>query len=39
VVFAQGRGIIDVSLERQRRTGSGLTETLWTGQFGVTVRP
>jgi len=39
IVFAQGRGIIDVSLERQRRTGSGLTETLWTGLFGVTVRP
>jgi len=39
VVFAQGRGIIDVALERQRRTGSGLTETLWTGLFGVTVRP
>ncbi|HEY6223853.1 MAG TPA: hypothetical protein VIW26_08710 [Gemmatimonadales bacterium] len=39
VLFAQGRGIIDVSLERQRRTGSGLTETLWTGLFGVTVRP
>ena len=39
IVFAQGRGIIDVALERQRRTGSGLTETLWTGLFGVTVRP
>lgn len=39
VMFAQGRGIIDVSVERQRRTGSGLTETLWTGLFGVTVRP
>jgi hypothetical protein len=39
ITFAQGRGIIDVSIERQRRTGSGLTETLWTGLFGVTVRP
>ena len=39
IVFAQGRGVIDVSVERQRRTGSGLTETLWTGLFGVTVRP
>ena len=39
IVFAQGRGVIDASLERQRRTGSGLTETLWTALFGVTVRP
>lgn len=39
VIFAQGRGIIDVSIERQRRTGAGLTETLWTGLFGITVRP
>ena len=39
VIFAQGRGIIDVSIERQRRTGAGLVETVYTGLFGVTVRP
>lgn len=39
VLFAQGRGIIDVAIERQRRTGAGLTETIYTGLFGVTVRP
>jgi hypothetical protein len=39
IIFAQGRGIIDVSIERQRRTGAGLVETLYTGLFGITVRP
>jgi hypothetical protein len=37
--FAAGRGIIDVTLERLRRTGAGLTETGWTALLGVTVRP
>jgi len=37
--FSNGHGIIDLALEHQRRTGAGLTETLWTGLFGVTVRP
>ncbi len=39
VMFAQGHGIIDVAIERQRRTGAGLTEVLYTGLFSVTVRP
>jgi hypothetical protein len=38
-VFAGGRGIIDVTVERLRRTGAGLTETAWTFLFGVAVRP
>lgn len=38
-VFAGGRGIIDVTLERLRRTGAGLTETGWSVLFGVAVRP
>lgn len=38
-IFAGGRGIIDVTLERLRRTGAGLTETGWTVLFGVAVRP
>lgn len=37
--FSGGRGIIDVTLERLRRTGAGLTETGWTALVGVTVRP
>jgi hypothetical protein len=38
-IFADGRGIIDVSLERLRRTGAGLTETGWTALLTVAVRP
>ncbi|HMA44548.1 MAG TPA: hypothetical protein VKO86_11045 [Gemmatimonadales bacterium] len=38
-VFAGGRGLIDVTVERLRRTGAGLTETGWTALFGVAVRP
>jgi hypothetical protein len=38
-VFADGRGIIDVTLERLRRTGAGLTETAWTALLTVAVRP
>ena len=37
--FAGGRGIIDVTLERLRRTGAGLTETGWTALLSVAVRP
>jgi hypothetical protein len=37
--FAGGRGIIDVTLERLRRTGAGLTETGWTALLGIAVRP
>jgi len=39
IVLAQGRGIIDLTLERSRRTGGGLVETTYTALFGVTVRP
>lgn len=39
IVFARGHSIIDLALERQHRTGAGLTETLYTGLFGITVRP
>jgi hypothetical protein len=38
-IFADGRGIIDVALERLRRTGGGLTETGWTALLTVAVRP
>ena len=34
-----GRGIIDFTFERLRRTGSGLTETGWTALLGLTVQP
>lgn len=37
--FSQGRGIVDVGLERLRRTGGGMTESGWTVLFGVSVRP
>ncbi len=37
--FAGSRGIIDVTLERLRRTGAGLTETGWTALLSVAVRP
>jgi hypothetical protein len=37
--LSEGRGIIDVTLERLRRTGAGLTETAWTVLVGMTVRP
>ena len=39
VTFAGGQGVIDFAVERLRRTGSGLSETVWTGLFGLTVRP
>lgn len=37
--LSQGRGVIDVTLERLRRTSVGLTETGWTVLLGVTLRP
>lgn len=39
LILAQGRGIIDLTVERSRRTGAGLVETSYTALFGVTVRP
>jgi hypothetical protein len=37
--FAAGRGRIDIGVERLERTGSGLSESVWTLLLGVTVRP
>jgi len=37
--LADGRGVIDFTVERLRRTGGGLTETGWTMLVGLTVRP
>ena len=37
--FAQGRGLLDVGLERLERRGGGLTERVWTVLVGITVRP
>jgi len=37
--FSSGRGIIDLGLERLRRTGGGMTESAWTFLVGVSVRP
>jgi hypothetical protein len=39
LTLADGRGVIDVTLERLRRTGGGLTETGWSVLVGLTVRP
>jgi len=39
LTLAGGRGVFDVTLERLRRTGGGLTETGWTVLVGLTVRP
>jgi hypothetical protein len=39
LTLADGRGVFDVTLERLRRTGGGLTETGWTVLVGLTVRP
>lgn len=38
-MFAQGRALIDVGLERLERKGGGLTERVWTVMVGLTVRP
>lgn len=37
--LSQGRGVIDVAVERLRRTSLGLTETGWTVLVGLTLRP
>lgn len=37
--FSQGRGIVDLGLERLRRSGGGLTENSWVLLAGLTVRP
>lgn len=37
--FAQGRGLLDLGLERLQRKGGGLTERVWTVLVGLTVRP
>jgi hypothetical protein len=39
ISVAHGLGVIDVALERLRRTGSGLTESGWTVMMGLTIRP
>ena len=38
-IFSQGRGIVDLGLERLRRSGAGLNETDWSFLVGITVRP
>lgn len=37
--FSQGRGRLDLGLERLERKGDGLTERVWTLLLGLTVRP
>ncbi|HTI04573.1 MAG TPA: hypothetical protein VL549_04615 [Gemmatimonadales bacterium] len=37
--FSQGRGRLDIGLERLQRKGTGLTERVWTLLLGLTVRP
>ena len=37
--FSQGRGRLDVGIERLQRKGAGLTERVWTLLLGLTVRP
>jgi hypothetical protein len=37
--FSGGRGRLDIGLERLQRTGTGLTERVWTFLVGLTVRP
>ena len=37
--FAGGRGRLDIGLERLQRSGTGLTERVWTVLLGLTVRP
>jgi len=38
-IFSQGRGIVDLGIERLRRSGGGLNETDWTFLVGISVRP
>ena len=37
--FSGGRGRLDLGLERLQRSGTGLTERVWTFLLGLTVRP
>lgn len=37
--FSDGRAVIDLGIERLTRSGFGLHETVWTGLFGIAVRP
>jgi hypothetical protein len=37
--FSQGRGRLDIGIERLQRKGTGLTEHVWTLLLGLTVRP
>ncbi len=37
--FAQGRGMVDVGVERLERKGGGLTERAWTLLVGLVIRP
>ena len=37
--FSGGRGRLDIGLERLQRSGTGLTERVWTFLLGLTVRP
>jgi hypothetical protein len=37
--FAQGRGLVDLGLERLERRANGLNEHVWTLLVGLTVRP
>ena len=39
LTLSQGRGVVDVALERLRRTTTGFTETGWTVLVGFTLRP
>jgi hypothetical protein len=39
LVLSAGRGLLDVALERARRTGAGSAETAWQLSWTVTVRP
>jgi len=37
--FSGGRGRLDIGIERLQRSGTGLTERVWTFLLGLTVRP
>jgi len=37
--FSGGRGRLDIGVERLQRSGTGLTERVWTFLLGLTVRP
>lgn len=37
--FSEGRAVVDLGIERARRDGTGLRETVWTVLVGITVVP